>query len=158
MCFAGWLKIGDAKVHAYIGKVAIPDAVLNKPGRFDEEERRIMDTHAQLGYEMLKMSNRELLKAAATVAYEHHEKWNGKGYPRGLKAEEIHIYGRITALADVFDALGSDRCYKKAWEDEKIFNLIREERAEQFDPKLVDIFLEHLDEFLAIRETFKDAF
>jgi len=141
-----------------IGKVAIPDAVLNKPGRFDEEERRIMDTHAQLGYEMLKMSNRELLKAAATVAYEHHEKWNGKGYPRGLKAEEIHIYGRITALADVFDALGSDRCYKKAWEDEKIFNLIREERAEQFDPKLVDIFLEHLDEFLAIREKFKDAF
>lgn len=141
-----------------IGKVAIPDSVLNKPGRFDEEERRIMDTHAQLGYEMLKMSNRELLKAAATVAHEHHEKWNGKGYPRGLKEEEIHIYGRITALADVFDALGSDRCYKKAWEDDKIFTLIREERAEQFDPKLVDIFLDHLDEFIAIREKFKDAF
>lgn len=141
-----------------IGKVAIPDAILNKPGRFDEEERRIMDTHAQLGYDMLKLSNRELLKAAATVAYEHHEKWNGKGYPRGLRAEEIHIYGRITALADVFDALGSDRCYKKAWEDEKIFNLILEERGEQFDPKLVDIFLDHLDEFLAIRKKFKDMF
>ncbi len=93
-----------------IGKVAIPDSVLNKPGRFNEEERKIMDTHAQLGYDMLKLSKRPLLKCAATVAYEHHEKWDGTGYPRKLKGEEINIYGRITALADVFDALGSDRC------------------------------------------------
>lgn len=140
-----------------IGKVAIPDAVLNKPGRFDEEERRIMDTHAELGYEMLKHSHRPLLKMAATVAYEHHEKYNGSGYPRGLSGENIHIYGRITALADVFDALGSDRVYKKAWDDEKIFALFREERGEHFDPKLIDIFFDHLDEFLAIRETFKDT-
>jgi response regulator RpfG family c-di-GMP phosphodiesterase len=139
-----------------IGKVAIPDAVLNKPGRFDEEERRIMDTHAALGYEMLKHSNRTLLLMAATVAYEHHEKWDGTGYPRGLKGEEIHIYGRITALADVFDALGSDRVYKKAWEDERIFSLFREERARHFDPQLLDIFFAHLEEFLAIREQFKD--
>lgn len=96
-----------------IGKVSIPDAVLNKPGRFNDEEREIMNTHAQVGYDMLKHSNRPLLKCAATVAHEHHEKWNGHGYPQGLKGEEIHIYGRITALADVFDALGSDRCYKK---------------------------------------------
>jgi response regulator RpfG family c-di-GMP phosphodiesterase len=141
-----------------IGKVAIPDAVLNKPGRFDEEERRIMDTHAELGYEMLKMSNRPLLKCAAIVAYEHHEKWNGTGYPNKLKGEEIHIYGRITALADVFDALGSDRCYKKAWDDEKIFQLFKEERGEHFDPKLIDIFFEHLNQFLTIRETLKDEF
>ncbi|MBV5321212.1 MAG: HD domain-containing protein [Sulfuricurvum sp.] len=140
-----------------IGKVAIPDAVLNKPGRFDEEERRIMDTHAALGYEMLKHSNRTLLQAAAIVTYEHHEKWNGNGYPRGLRGEEIHIYGRITALADVFDALGSDRVYKRAWDDEKIFTLFKEERGEHFDPKLVDIFFDHLDEFIAIRETFKDV-
>lgn len=140
-----------------IGKVAIPDAILNKPGRFDEEERRIMDTHAALGYDMLKHSNRALLKAAAIVAYEHHEKWNGTGYPRGLCGEEIHIYGRITALADVFDALGSDRVYKKAWEDEKIFALFKEERARHFDPALIDIFFDHLDEFLSIRETFKDT-
>lgn len=139
-----------------IGKVAIPDAVLNKPGRFDEEERRIMDTHAALGYEMLKHSNRTLLQAAAIVAYEHHEKWDGNGYPRGLRGEEIHIYGRITALADVFDALGSDRVYKRAWDDEKIFTLFKEERGRHFDPQLIDIFFEHLDEFLAIRETFKD--
>ncbi len=139
-----------------IGKVAIPDAVLNKPGRFDEEERRIMDTHAALGYEMLKHSNRPLLQAAAIVAYEHHEKYDGSGYPRGVAGEAIHIYGRITSLADVFDALGSDRVYKKAWEDERIFTLFKEERGKHFDPRLIDIFFEHLDEFLTIRETFKD--
>jgi response regulator RpfG family c-di-GMP phosphodiesterase len=141
-----------------IGKVAIPDAILNKPGRFDEAEREIMNTHAALGYEMLKHSNRPLLKTAAIVANEHHEKWDGSGYPKGLSGEDIHIYGRITALADVFDALGSDRVYKQAWNDEKIFNLFKEERAKHFDPKLVDIFFEHLDEFLKIRETFKDKF
>lgn len=139
-----------------IGKVAIPDAVLNKPGRFNEEERKIMDTHAQLGYEMLKHSNRSLLKAASIVAYEHHEKYNGTGYPNKIKGEDIHIYGRITALADVFDALGSDRVYKKAWDDEKIFNLFKEERGEHFDPKLIDIFFENLDQFLEIRNTLKD--
>lgn len=141
-----------------IGKVAIPDAILNKPGRFNEEERKIMDTHAQLGYEMLQASRRPLLKMAAIVAFEHHEKWNGKGYPQGLKEEEIHIYGRITALADVFDALGSDRVYKKAWDDEKIFNLFKEERGEHFDPKLIDIFFEHQDEFQTIRASLKDKF
>ncbi len=139
-----------------IGKVAIPDAILNKPGRFDDDERRIMETHAALGYDMLKHSNRALLKAAAIVAYEHHEKFDGSGYPRGLSGEAIHIYGRITALADVFDALGSDRVYKKAWDDERIFTLFKEERGKHFDPRLVDIFFEHLDEFLSIRATFKD--
>jgi len=139
-----------------IGKVAIPDAVLNKPGRFDAQERAIMDTHAELGYDMLKMSNRPLLKMAATVAYEHHEKYNGTGYPNKIKGENIHIYGRITALADVFDALGSDRVYKKAWNDEKIFKMFKEERGEHFDPKLVDIFFENLDDFLEIRDSLKD--
>lgn len=139
-----------------IGKVAIPDAILNKPGRFEPQERTIMETHAQLGYEMLKYSTRPLLKMAAIISYEHHEKWNGTGYPNGKKGEDIHIYGRITALADVFDALGSDRCYKKAWDDEKIFALFKEERGKHFDPKLVDIFFEHLHEFLKIRDTFKD--
>ncbi|MEA1918975.1 MAG: HD domain-containing protein [Campylobacterota bacterium] len=139
-----------------IGKVAIPDAVLNKPGRFNEAERKIMDTHAALGYEMLEYSDRPLLKMAATVAYEHHEKWDGSGYPQGTSGENIHIYGRITALADVFDALGSDRVYKKAWDDERIFSLFREERGKHFDPKLIDIFFDNLDEFLKIRDQFKD--
>ena len=123
-----------------IGKVGIPDAILNKPLPYNADDKAIMDTHAKLGYDMLKMSNRPLLKMAATVAYEHHEKWDGTGYPNGLKGEDIHIYGRITALADVFDALGSDRVYKKAWDNEKIFKLFKEERAKHFDPKLVDIF------------------
>lgn len=139
-----------------IGKIAIPDAILNKPGRFDEAERKIMDTHAELGYEMLKHSNRPLLQAASIVAFEHHEKWDGTGYPRKLSGENIHIYGRITALADVFDALGSDRVYKKAWDDEKIFTLFKEERGKHFDPALIDIFFSHLSEFLTIRESFKD--
>ncbi|WP_304543440.1 HD domain-containing phosphohydrolase [Sulfurimonas microaerophilic] len=141
-----------------IGKVAIPDAILNKPGKFTDEEFEKMKEHARLGYDMLNSSNRPLLKAAAIVAHEHHEKWNGKGYPRGLQGEEIHIYGRITALADVFDALGSDRVYKQAWPDEKIFTLIEKERGEHFDPELVDIFFEYLDEFLAVREKLKDTF
>ena len=139
-----------------IGKVAIPDAVLNKPGRFNDEERAIMDTHAQLGYDMLQASNRPLLKMASVVAYEHHEKWNGKGYPNQTSGEEIHIYGRITALADVFDALGSSRVYKPAWDDERIFKMFKEERGEHFDPRLIDIFFDNLDEFLHIRDTMKD--
>jgi len=141
-----------------IGKIAIPDAVLKKPGRFNEEERAIMDTHAELGFNMIKNSERPLLKAAAIVAYEHHEKYNGKGYPRKLSGEDIHIYGRITAIADVFDALGSDRVYKKAWDDEKIFKLFREERGEHFDPKLIDLFFENIDSILAVREKFKDIY
>ena len=139
-----------------IGKVAIPDAVLNKPGRFNDEERAIMDTHAQLGYDMLKYSNRSLLKMAATVAYEHHEKYDGTGYPNQTAGENIHIYGRITALADVFDALGSARVYKPAWEDERIFKMFKEERGKHFDPQLIDIFFDNLDEFLAIRDSMKD--
>ena len=141
-----------------IGKVAIPDAILKKPGRFTDEEFEIMKTHAELGHSMIKDSTRPLLQAAAIVAYEHHEKYNGKGYPRGLSGEDIHIYGRITALADVFDALGSDRVYKKAWDDDRIFKLIKEERGEQFDPILVDLFFENLDKFLEVREKFKDKY
>ncbi|QNA70459.1 HD domain-containing protein [Sulfurospirillum diekertiae] len=139
-----------------IGKIGIPDRVLNKPGRFDEDEREIMNTHAMLGYEMLKHSQRQLLKMAAIVAREHHERYDGKGYPDQKSGEDIHIYGRITALADVFDALGSARIYKPAWEDEKIFALFKEERGKQFDPRLVDIFFEHLDVFLETRENLKD--
>lgn len=139
-----------------IGKIGIPDRVLNKPGRFDEEEREIMNTHAMLGYEMLKHSQRPLLKTAAIVAREHHERFDGKGYPDKKSGEEIHIYGRITALADVFDALGSARVYKPAWDDEKIFALFQEERGKQFDPVLVDIFFEHLETFLEVRDALKD--
>ena len=141
-----------------IGKVAIPDAILNKPGKFTDEEFEIMKKHAELGYEMLQNSNRPLLKAASIVAYEHHEKYDGSGYPRGLSGENIHIYGRITALADVFDALGSDRVYKKAWNDEEIFAFFKQQRGKHFDPKLIDIFFENLEKFLEIRTSFHDQF
>jgi response regulator RpfG family c-di-GMP phosphodiesterase len=140
-----------------IGKVAIEDAILKKPGKLTDEEFDIMKTHTTMGYEVLRHSTRKIISAAATVAYEHHEKYNGRGYPRGLKGEEIHIFGRITALADVFDALGSDRCYKKAWELEKIYNLFKEERGEHFDPKVVDAFFDNLEKILHIRESFKDV-
>ena len=141
-----------------IGKVAIPDSILTKTGKLDEEEIILMKTHAQKGYELLKTSDRPLLKIAAIVALEHHERWDGQGYPNGLKQEEISIYGRITALSDVFDALGSDRCYKKAWRDEEIFTFFKEEKGKHFDPKLVDLFFENLEEFLKIREKYMEIF
>ncbi len=141
-----------------IGKVAIPDAILNKPGKLNTEEYQKIKEHAQLGYEMLRYSNRPLLLAAATVAHEHHEKYDGSGYPQGLKAEAIHLYGRITAIADVFDALGSDRIYKKAWKDEDIFTLFRSEQGKHFDPKLIDLFFDHLEEIVKVRETYRDQF
>ncbi|MGB5793189.1 HD-GYP domain-containing protein, partial [Poseidonibacter sp.] len=141
-----------------IGKVGIPDAILKKPGQLFGQEWKIMKTHAQLGYEMLKHSKREILKTAAIVAYEHHEKWDGSGYPRGLKGEDIHIYGRITAVADVFDALGSDRCYKKAWPLVEIKQFFIENKGIHFDPDLVDVFFENLDEFLLIRKKYEDTF
>jgi PAS domain S-box-containing protein len=139
-----------------IGKVGIPDNILNKPGKLTTEEFEIMKSHAQLGYEMLKHSKRNILKASAIVAREHHEKWNGSGYPRGLSGENIHIYGRITAIADVFDALGHDRIYKKAWPLEDIYKLLNEEKGKHFDPNLIDIFFNNLDKFLEIKELLND--
>lgn len=141
-----------------IGKVAIPDSILNKAGSLDDDEMFIMKTHVEKGYEMLKTSDRPLLKTAAIVALEHHERWDGKGYPNALKAQEISIYGRITAMADVFDALGSDRCYKKAWSDDEIFQYFRDEKGKHFDPKLVELFFDNLELFLEIRERYKDKF
>jgi len=140
-----------------IEKVAFPDMILKKTGRLTPKEWKIMQTHSEIGYALFKDSDKPLLQAAAVIAHEHHEKFDGSGYPRGLRGEQIHIFGRITALADVFDALGSDRYYKKAWSDEKIFSYIKEERGKYFDPVLVDIFFEHLEEFLAIRNRFCDS-
>lgn len=139
-----------------IGKIAIPDAILQKPGKLDENEWGIMKTHSELGYEILMHSERRMLKAAAVIARQHHEKWDGSGYPQGLKGEGIHMYGRITAMADVFDALGCPRVYKPAWELERIVSLFKAERAHQFDPELVDVFLKHLDAVVKIKETYKD--
>jgi len=135
-----------------IGKIGIPDRILNKPGRFTDKEFEVMKAHSNIGYEMLKHSHRSIFKIAAIVAHEHHERYDGQGYPNKIKGEEIHIYGRITAVADVFDALGSDRVYKKAWSIEKIVNLFKEERGNHFDPILIDLFLDNLDKFLETKE------
>ncbi len=137
-----------------VGKVAIEDSILNKPGKLTKEEFDEMKKHTQIGYELLNTSSRKTLKAAAIVAYEHHEKWDGRGYPRGLKGEDIHIYGRITAVCDVFDALAHERPYKKAWELDRILDLFKEQRGKHFDPSLIDIFFENLDEFLKIKESY----
>jgi len=139
-----------------IGKVAIADSILNKPARLTTEEFDIMKTHAEIGYEMLKHSNRPILKASAEVALTHHEKYDGSGYPKGLVGENIPIYGRITAIADVFDALGNDRVYKKAWELDAILDLFKKESGKHFDPNLVNIFFENLDMFLEIRDSYND--
>ena len=139
-----------------IGKIAIPDAVLLKPAKLNQEEWKIMQTHTTLGYDMLKHSERRILKAASIVACEHHEKWDGTGYPRKTKGEDIHLYGRITAIADVFDALSSHRVYKPAWPMEKILDLFAEEKEAHFDPVLVDLFMDHFDKMLEIYETYKD--
>ncbi|MEF3302742.1 HD domain-containing phosphohydrolase [Paenibacillus sp. GYB003] len=139
-----------------IGKVAIPDSVLRKPGKLTDEEFDLMKTHTLIGYNLLKNSKRRILKAAAVVAEQHHEKWNGTGYPHGRRGTDIHIYGRITAIADVFDALASDRVYKKAWELDRILNLFKEERGEHFDPDVVDVFFERLPAILKARDEYAD--
>lgn len=141
-----------------IGKVGIPDSILNKKGRLTKDEFEVMKTHAVIGYDMLKHSDRPLMRTAAIIALEHHEKWDGTGYPEATSGNDIHIYGRITALADVFDALGSDRCYKKAWEDEKIFALLKEQSGKHFDPTLISVFFENIDQFFKVRSEYKDIF
>lgn len=133
-----------------IGKITVPEEILHKPGKLTAEEMTIMRTHAEKGYDLLKNSKRRLSTAAAIIAHEHHEKWDGTGYPRGLKGDEIHIYGRIVALADVFDALTHKRQYKSAWTIDDAVDYIQQHSGSHFDPALVDILVEHLPEFLEI--------
>lgn len=139
-----------------IGKIAIPDAILTKPGKLTKDEWDIVITHPLRGYEILKQSSLMVMNLSSIIALTHHEKWDGSGYPHGLKGSDIHIYGRITAIADVFDALGSDRCYKQAWPLEDTLDYFREEKGKHFDPLLTDLFLENLDKFLEIRDRFTD--
>lgn len=140
-----------------IGKISIPDAILKKPAKLDAEERRVMDLHTVYGYEMLVDSDSPFLQMGALIALTHHEKWDGSGYPRQLKGEDIPIEGRIVALADVFDALCSRRVYKKEWPLEEVFSLIRKDSGKHFDPLIVEVFFAHIDEVLAIRASFPDA-
>jgi len=133
-----------------IGKVGIPDEILKKPGKFTSEEYDIMQTHCQIGFDIFRHSERPLLKTASIIAHQHHERWDGNGYPQGLKGEEIHIYGRIVAIADVFDALISPRCYKKPWEPERVFAYFKEHAGSQFDPHLAQLLLDNFTQAQAI--------
>ncbi|MBL0708199.1 MAG: response regulator [Sulfurimonas sp.] len=137
-----------------IGKIIIPDAILLKPSRLTDEEMDIMKNHTTFGWEIFNKSKHELLKASALIAHEHHEKWDGSGYPRGLSGTDIHIFARITAVADVFDALSHDRVYKKAWSVEDTLIFIKEQSSKAFEPKLVTLFLENIDEILKIKNIY----
>jgi len=139
-----------------IGNVLIPDNILNKPDKLTKEEFDLMKDHTTYGYEMLKNYDQPIFKLASTIAYQHHEKYDGSGYPQGLIGEEIDIHARIFTLADVFDALASDRVYKKAWDIEIVLDLIKSERGQQFDPQVVDIFLKNLHKFIEIKEKYRD--
>lgn len=164
-----------------VGKIAIPDKVLNKPGALDADEFELIKSHTKIGSDMLYKtdsandkeietiknhtkiggkllghSKLKIMKAAATIAIQHHEKYNGQGYPNGLRGKEIDIYGRIVAIADVFDALSSDRVYHKAWSISDIVDYFEKERGGHFDPKLVNVFLAKLDKFLEIKERYSD--
>ena len=139
-----------------IGKVAIPDSILNKPTTLDEKERKAMNYHTQWGYHIFSRSKRPILQAAAIVAAQHHERYDGSGYPKGLRGEQIHIFGRIVALADVFDALLTKRSYKDEWQISQALNYIRDESGKHFDPKLVELFMDHFGRFLEIRQKLKD--
>ena len=149
------LLLNAAPMHD-IGKIGIPDHILLKPGKFEPDEWKIMQTHAQIGADILSGDDSDLMTMAHTIALTHHEKWNGKGYPNALIEDDIPLVGRITALADVFDALTSERPYKKAWSVEDAVNLIKQERGQHFDPKLVDILIEKLAELIAIREQYAE--
>ncbi len=137
-----------------VGKIGIPDAILLKPGRLTEDEFAQMQEHAQIGANILRDSPSPLIQLAHTLALEHHEKWDGSGYPQGLKAEAITLEARIAAIADVFDALTSKRPYKDAWPTDKAFALLQEQAGKHFDPHLVELFLNLKDKILAIKQTY----
>lgn len=140
-----------------IGKIGIPDAILLKPGRLDDEEMRIMQQHPHIGAAILADSNSDLIQLAHSVALYHHEKWDGSGYPAGMQGEAIPIEGRIVAVADVFDALTNKRPYKDAWPIDKTMDFFNEQRGKHFDPQIVDALVRELDHILQTVSQWQDA-
>ncbi|MGL1933058.1 MAG: HD domain-containing protein [Desulfotalea sp.] len=137
-----------------IGKIGISERILNYPGKLNQEDFRKIQEHTNIGHDILKRSNKNLLKSACSIAYQHHERWDGNGYPQGLSGENIDIFARITMLADIFDALTMKRCYKPAWPEEKVLKFITQERGQYFDPRLVDIFFENYESIKKIRSLY----
>lgn len=140
-----------------IGKIGIPDAILLKPGRLTPEEFKIMQQHTEVGFEILKDSPSKYLQTGAVIALSHHEKFNGQGYPNGLQGDKIPLEARIVAVADVFDALVSDRPYKKSWPVDKAFDYIRQERGNHFDPDCAEIFINEETQVLTIINTLSES-
>jgi putative two-component system response regulator len=140
-----------------VGKIGIPDRILLKPGRLDDTEMQIMKLHTTIGGRILSEGEHfPSLEAGRIVALQHHEKWDGSGYPFGIKGEDIHVFARIVMVADVFDALASDRPYKKAFPIEKIVEIMEEGRGQFFEPRLLQLFMDNLQQFIQIRENLKD--
>ncbi|MBE9526860.1 MAG: response regulator [Proteobacteria bacterium] len=140
-----------------IGKIGIPDAILLKPGKLDKEEWGVMLQHPEFGANIIGDHDSDLLKMSKEIAVSHHEKWNGSGYPNKLKGEDIPLSGRIIAIADVFDALTTERPYKKAWTIEDAVKLINDEAGSHFDPELVTVFNDVLPQILAIKEQYEES-
>jgi len=140
-----------------VGKIGIPDIILRKTGKLNREEWEMMERHCEIGADIIGEQESLLLKVARNVALTHHERWNGTGYPKGLQGEQIPIEGRIIAIADVFDALTSERTYKNAWSIADAVELIKSERGKQLDEKLCDVFVDSLDEVIKIREHHVDG-
>jgi putative two-component system response regulator len=150
-----YLLLEAAPMHD-IGKVGIADKILLKPGRLEPEEFEIMKRHAMIGYELLQGSSSRVLQAGADIARGHHEKFDGSGYPEGLKGEDIPIFSRIVAVADVFDALTSERPYKKAWEVEAAVDFLKAGSGSHFDPACVSAFLNAWDDVLEVRARYSE--
>ncbi len=140
-----------------VGKIGTPDHILLKPGKLTAEEFEIIKQHTLIGYRILSSSQSELLEVASVIAWTHHEKYDGNGYPRGLVGQDIPLEGRIAAICDVFDALTSDRVYKKAFSIEQAVEILREGKGSHFDPELLDLFLDSMDDVLQIRKDFSDT-
>jgi HD-GYP domain-containing protein (c-di-GMP phosphodiesterase class II) len=140
-----------------VGKIGIPEAILNKPGKLTPDEHDMIKHHTVIGHKILHSSERKLIAGARDIALQHHERWDGSGYPCGLKGVEISMLARITALADVYDALSTERVYKKAWPTEQVLQYIREQSGSMFDPKLVDLLFANLDEIEAIKRRLADS-
>lgn len=148
------LKI-SAQLHD-VGKIGISDTILLKPGKLTPEEFEIIKTHCEIGHRILSESTSEVLQIGAEIALTHHEKFDGSGYPRGLKGEEIPIIGRIAAVCDVFDALTSERVYRSASSVTEALAIIKQDTGDHFDPEIADIFISHIDQILSIRSGLSD--
>lgn len=139
-----------------VGKIGVRDDVLLKQGKLNDEEWAVMKRHPQIGAKIIGDHNSELMTLAREIALNHHEKWNGTGYPRGLQGENIPVSARIAAISDVFDALTSERPYKKAWPVDDAISLIQKESGEHFDPSIVEVFLGNIEEILEINSRYLD--